>query len=320
MNPRVVDPSVPFLERHGVVILDGGFATELERRGQDLRDTLWSAKLLIDNPAPVGELHYDYFMAGADVGTSASYQATFEGFGARGLSGAESAGLLRLSVRLVEKARDRCMAKEPRRLRPLVAASLGCYGAFLANGAEYHGNYGVSEDDLLRFHRPRLEVLAETGADLLAFESIPCLDEAKAIARLLEEIDHKPAWVSFCCRDEREVSHGETLVECVQALESCDAVIAVGINCTAPHFIAPLLQSLQGRTRKRRVVYPNRGERWDANERRWHGPQESPCWYQDAPAWNKAGADWIGGCCRTTPEDIARMGAMLRGRNTSRMS
>ncbi|RME58217.1 MAG: homocysteine S-methyltransferase, partial [Caldilineae bacterium] len=143
-----IDPFQPFLDRFGVVILDGALATELERRGADLNDPLWSAKVLLENPAMIRQLHYDYFVAGADVAITATYQASFEGFMARGLSQAEAADLMLLSVRLAQEARDAFWAEPANRtgrLRPLVAASIGCYGAFLADGSEYRGDYALDK-------------------------------------------------------------------------------------------------------------------------------------------------------------------------------
>jgi homocysteine S-methyltransferase len=309
---RVRNPLAAFVEDKGFVVLDGGLATELERRGADLNDPLWSAKLLVDAPERIEQVHYDYFLAGADVGTSASYQATFEGFAARGSNRADSEKLLRLSVDLVRRARDRFWrepSNRPTRREPLVAASIGCYGAFLHDGSEYRGDYGLSRSELVDFHRPRFEVLADAGADLLAFETIPSLLEAEAIVELLEgRSEPLPAWVSFSCRNEREVSHGELLAECIRVASAAEAVVAVGINCTAPRWIAGLLTSARGATRKLLVVYPNSGEGWDASRHLWtpapHLPSDP---IEEAREWHRLGARVLGGCCRTTPETIRRL-------------
>src|SRR4051794_6322357 len=232
-----MNPLQPFLDCSGAVILDGGLATELERRGADLRDPLWSAKLLVENPGLIRDVHLDYFRAGADVGTSASYQASFLGFCRRGLSPREAGDLLRLSVRLVQEARDAFMAEAPAgRLRPLVAASVGCYGAYLADGSEYRGDYDLTAEDLIDWHRPRLETLLDAGPDLLACETIPCLAEAEALVRLLEEFPAVPAWLSFSCRDGAHLWTGEPFAEAVRIASAARNVAAVGVNCTAPAF------------------------------------------------------------------------------------
>ena len=187
------NPLTSILRTKGHVVVDGALATELERRGANLDDPLWSAKLLIDASEWIQAVHRDYFRAGADVATSSSYQASFEGFRARGIEDAESERLLRLSVELARRARDDHGSG-------IVAASVGCYGAILHDGSEYRGDYGLTKEELVAFHRRRLEVLVSAGPDLLAFETIPTAVEAQAILALLEEGGDVPAWVSFSCR------------------------------------------------------------------------------------------------------------------------
>lgn len=305
----------PFLERAGVVMLDGGLATELERRGADLRDPLWSAKLLVENPDLIRAVHADYFHAGADVGTSASYQASFEGFAKHGIESGRAAELMRLSVRLVQEARDRFWADstaQPGRARPLVAASVGCYGATLHDGSEYRGNYGLNVRQLMDWHRPRLEVLASSGADLLACETVPSLAEAEALTRLLDEFPDMPAWLSFSCRDEHRLCDGAPFVEAVRIAESTATVVAVGVNCTAPQFVENLLASVHDVAPVPLLAYPNSGERWNAALHRWEQAATPLDWADAARRWRAAGARLIGGCCRTTPATIRTVVAAVR--------
>jgi homocysteine S-methyltransferase len=306
----------PFLDAAGVVILDGGLATELERRGAVLDDPLWSAKLLLQQPELIRQVHEDYFRAGADVGTSASYQATIPGLVRHGLGEAQARALIRASVKLVQEARDRAWEDRSTRAgrsRPLVAASAGSYGAFLADGSEFRGDYPLSAPQLLEWHRPRLEVLAASGADVVAFETVPCLLEAEALVRLLEEFPGTPAWISFSCRDERHLCHGETLADAVHVVHKAANVIATGVNCTAPRHIEGLLASVRSSAVKPLVVYPNSGERWNAQSRSWEAGPESIDWASAARRWRHAGARLIGGCCRTTPETIRVIAGALRG-------
>ena len=301
------NPLTAFLQAGGVLMLDGGLATELERRGAILNDPLWSAKLLIEQPDLIRDVHRDYFSAGADVATTASYQATFEGLAKRGLNAGAAADLMRTSVRLAMEARDAfwsAPANRVGRLKPLVAASIGPYGAMLADGSEYRGGYRLSEETLMEFHRPRLRVLADSGADLLACETIPCLSEARALARLLAEFPAIGTWISFSCQDATRNSQGENIADCARALQGYDSVFSIGVNCTAPQFIEPLVLELAQSTRKPIAVYPNSGEQYDADEKRWHGCAASSSFVDGARRWRRAGARLIGGCCRTTPEDI----------------
>lgn len=311
------------------LVLDGALATELERRGADLNDPLWSARLLIEQPELIRQVHRDYFEAGADVATSASYQASFEGFARRGLDAAQAAALMRLSVQLAREARDAFWADwlaspraaaQPTRRRPLVAASVGPYGAMCADGSEYRGDYGLDEAALMAFHRPRLQVLVTAGADLLACETIPCIAEATALARLLAELPGRPAaWISYSCRDGGHNSQGEPWADCVRALQGFAQVAAIGVNCTAPGHIEPLVATARTLSDKPIVVYPNAGEHYDPVSKQWrsapvghdhgqrHGIGPTARFEDQALRWAAAGARLIGGCCRTGPADIAAL-------------
>ncbi|MFC0861067.1 homocysteine S-methyltransferase [Sphaerimonospora cavernae] len=283
------------------VVLDGGLATRLEALGCDLDDELWSAKLLVEEPDVIRRAHLDYFRAGADVATTASYQASIPGFVRRGLTPREARDLIRLSVTLAVQARDKHGAG-------LVAASVGPYGAFLADGAEYTGDYDLDEDGLAEWHRERFEILATAGADLLACETIPSLTEARALARLLCETPGVRAWVSFSCRDGRHISDGTPFTECAAVFAGLPQVVAVGVNCTTPRFIPDLIA--EGAT----IVYPNSGETWDAARRRWLGLTDPVEYGEAAAGWHALGATHVGGCCRTTPEHIRRIRERLRSR------
>lgn len=293
------------LDRQGVVILDGGLATELERLGADLNDPLWSAKVLAEAPHLIERVHYDYFRAGADVATTATYQATFEGFARRGIGKKAAADLMSTSVGLARDARDRFMNEvADGRRPPLIAASIGCYGAWLADGSEYCGDYGLTAAKLTAFHRPRMEVLVGSDPDILACETIPCQVEAEALVRLLEDFPGYDAWMSFSCHDNGRVRHGEPLADCVAVAAQSDRVVAVGVNCTAPSFVPELLAIAKMATDKPLVIYPNSGDTWDAKKKIWIGDPDDVDFSDRAREWYDAGARLIGGCCRTNPATI----------------
>ncbi|MFD8525797.1 homocysteine S-methyltransferase [Streptosporangium canum] len=285
-----------------MVILDGGLATHLEALGADLRDELWSAKLLLENPSVIRQAHLDYFAAGAEVATTASYQASIPAFVRRGLSASEAEKLIVLSVRLAAEARDSHGTGT-------VAASVGPYGAYLANGAEYTGDYDLDEDGLTDWHRDRWHILAGSGADLLACETIPSYAEARALGRLLAETPGTRAWVSFSCRDGEHISDGTPLKEAAALFAGNPQVIAVGVNCTAPRHIPSLIGRIEG---KPVMVYPNSGETWDAANRRWLGLADPAEFGAAAAGWHAAGSAFVGGCCRTTPEHIRQIGEHLK--------
>ncbi|GGP15061.1 homocysteine S-methyltransferase [Nonomuraea glycinis] len=284
------------------LVLDGGLSTQLEALGADLGDELWSARLLLEDPALIRSAHAAYFAAGADVATTASYQASFPGFARKGLDVARAERLMRLSVELAAQARDEAGGG-------LVAASIGPYGACLANGAEYTGDYDLDEDGLVAWHRPRWEILASSEADLLACETIPSYPEARALVRLLAETPSVKVWVSFSCRDAAHLSDGTPITEAAALFTGDSQVVAVGANCTAPRHIPGLIASLTGMLPV--VVYPNSGETWDAGRRRWRGAADPVEYGQAAKEWQAVGASLIGGCCRTTPEHIRQIRAHL---------
>ena len=303
----VADPLDRFLAGGGTVVLDGGLATELEKGGFDLDHPLWSARLLRDAPEAIAAVHAAYLEAGADCITTASYQATVAGFVREGLTPAEARALLLRSVGLAQEARD-SFWEDPRRRagrqRPLVAASVGPYGAYLANGAEYTGYYDLDEAGLIAFHRERFHLLAESNAELLACETIPSAAEARALASLLAEAPAARAWLSFTCRDGSHLCDGTPFVEIVRALAPLPQVVAIGVNCTAPEHVEELLRAAAAVTDKGLVAYPNSGELYDAATRSWRGASTTADWSRLARTWRQAGARLIGGCCRTGPRTV----------------
>ncbi len=298
------------LDRQGVVILDGGLATELEARGHDIGDELWSARLLADDPESIRQVHLDYLEAGADCIVSAGYQASFPGFAARGLYEPEAESLLRRSVELALEAREAFWSgpdSHAGRHRPLVAAGVGPYGAFLADGSEYTGDYDRDAAGLADFHHRRLAVFAGCGADLIACETLPSAVEARVLVGLLEEIPGCQTWISFSCRDGGHISDGTPIAEIITEIADSPAVIAVGVNCTAPRHIGSLIVAARRVTAKPIVVYPNSGERYDAAHHRWvaAGGRSDPL--VTAKEWFGLGARILGGCCRTGPAQIREL-------------
>ncbi len=305
-SPLADNPLASLVARHGVVVLDGGLATQLEAQGNDLADPLWSARVLVENPGEITRAHLAFYRAGAAIATTASYQATFDGFAARGIDHAAAISLMRRSVALAAAAREAWRAERSAHDTGalLVAASIGPYGASRADGTEYRGRYGRSVGELRDFHRERLEVLVATEADLLACETIPELEEGVALVELLEETPGARGWLSFSCADGARLRSGAAVEEAFALAEQSSRVLAIGVNCTAPQHVDELLERARSTTSKPLIVYPNSGERWDAVARRWideNGPTV------DGPAaqrWIRAGATIVGGCCRVSPAQV----------------
>ena len=271
------------------MIIDGGLATQLEAQGCDINNPLWSASVIRSNPQAIIDAHRAYLEAGAQIITTASYQAT-------------DPDLLQRSVDLALQARDEFRASGGR--LALVAASVGPYGAVLSDGSEYRGDYAIDADELHDFHRGRLDFLDASGADLLACETIPSKVEATVLAGLSGRAQ-LPGWISFSCRDGECISDGTPIEEAVEPIRDQPRILAVGINCTRPQFAVSLIRRLRSALPDRAiVVYPNSGEAFDASDKTWSGTVSADDWAAAAQSWVAAGASIIGGCCRTGPAHI----------------
>lgn len=293
-------------EQKDLIILDGAMATELEGKGLDLKDELWSAKVLAEQPQAIKEVHYDYFKSGADAGTSASYQASIKGFVKKGYSENEAKDLIAYSMELLLTARQEWWEKEGResgRVVPLAVGSVGPYGAYLADGSEYTGNYQVSEKTLQNFHINRMEILNEAGAELIALETFPCLYEAVVCAQMMERIG-VDYYISFSCRNSNQINDGSSIAECVKALAGLKYLKAIGVNCTQPQFVWGIINNYRKLTNLPIVAYPNSGEAFDVDKKIWYGDMRQKTFGDHAKQWYEAGATMIGGCCRTTPKNI----------------
>jgi S-methylmethionine-dependent homocysteine/selenocysteine methylase len=292
-----------------IVVLDGGLATQLEAQGHNLRDSLWSARLLRDEPKAVTTAHRAFFAAGADVAITASYHASYTGFANVGIDEDEATRLLALSVELARRA-------QPADRPTFVAGSVGLYGVVWADATEYTGDYRrATDDDIAVEQRRRIRAMVDAGADLLALETIPSGREAVILGDLLDELPHVEAWVTFCCRDGHHLSDGTPIGDAVRAVTRTGRVTAVGVNCTAPPHVESLLADARCVTNLPLVAYPNWGRVWD--DRRWDwvggaGVLEFPPELLDG--WYAAGARVIGGCCGIGPTGIAGVAAWRAAR------
>ncbi|WP_301325607.1 homocysteine S-methyltransferase [Lentzea flava] len=286
---------------HRVVVLDGGMSTALEQAGHDLSDELWSGRLLLADPDAVRAAHLAFYRAGAEVAITASYQVTYEGFSRHGIGHDETSALLRASVALARSAASDVDGQR------WVAASVGPYGAMLADGSEYRGNYGLGKQELVQFHRPRIETLVSADPDVLAVETIPDVDEASAVVDVVRG-SGVPMWLSYSIRGDRTCA-GQPLEEAFAVAAGVDEVVAVGVNCCAPEDVAHAVDVARKATGLPVVVYPNSGERWDAAERAWTG--DGTGFGALAGEWTERGARLVGGCCRTGPDAIGVLAAAL---------
>jgi len=290
------------------ILIDGGLATQCEAMGYNIDGDLWSAVLLKENPRAIVDASRAYLDAGAEIIATASYQASRQGLMATGLSAAQADELIVSSVSLARQARDEFLRDNPDAHRaPLVAASIGPYGAVLHDGSEYTGAYDITKEDLFEFHRNRLELLDGAGADLLACETIPSMMEARVLCEVLRSTIC-PAWISFSCRDERHLCDGTPLAEAAALFVGHPTVLAIGVNCVQPQLLPPLIQVIKDWVPDKAIVaYPNSGEVYDAVDNTWSGTVTELQCERSAQEWIDAGARLVGGCCRIGPEQIAAM-------------
>ncbi len=295
------------LAKNKVMVIDGSMSTALAAKGCDLNNKLWTAAALDKASELIREVHEDYFKAGADCGISCSYQASIPGFMEAGCTYEQAEALIKRSVDILIRARESWWINEGKcseRAYPLCLASVGPYGAYLADGSEYRGNYGVSDDTLREFHKHRMELMVEAGADMLLIETQPSMQEVRIITELAEDIgiDY---WVSFSCRDGRHISEGELIRDCAAELSTNHPHLKmIGVNCVAPKFVAELIDEIHAACSVPIGVYPNSGEIYDPASKTWHGNADGKSFGDYAYEWMQHGANAVGGCCQTVAHHI----------------
>ncbi|SFG32967.1 homocysteine S-methyltransferase [Sporolactobacillus nakayamae] len=306
------------INQYKPIILDGAMATEIEKQGITIDSELWSATVIHDHPECIKKVHLDYFKAGADVATTNTYQATLPGFQQSGYTELEAKRFIKEAVSIAIQARSEfwegLSAKQKQaRPYPLVAGSVGPYGAYLADGSEYTGDYSLNEAGYRMFHHSRMSLLKEAGADLFAFETMPNFNETKVLADLLKnEFPGDEAWLSFSLADEAHLCDGTPLANAAAYFNSFDQIAAIGVNCVAMNRVGPAVKTIRQVTDKPVVVYPNSGERYNPMTKRWEASKMQESYGSASKAWFKAGASLIGGCCRTSPENIREIAEWAR--------
>jgi homocysteine S-methyltransferase len=294
------------------LLIDGGLSNVLEQQGHDLKHKLWTARLLDQDPESIVEAHLVYLMSGARCITTSSYQATIPGLLSAGFHRNRAEALISRSVQLAEAAIERAKAAGLIDHGLLIAASIGPYGAYLADGSEYRGNYGISDESLREFHLDRISILDRSNADFFACETIPSYQEAKVLSGILEQ-SRKQAWISFSCKDEQHINDGTKMEDCASLFSEHPNVFALGVNCTSPEHVSGLIKVLKSNCgRKKIVVYPNSGEAYNASSKTWLGISDPELFLEMAKEWIRLGADIIGGCCRIGPEHIKMMSNIIK--------
>ena len=298
------------LEKNQIMVIDGSMSTALEKMGADLNNDLWTAMVLAKQPELVKQVHINYFKAGADCGITCSYQATIPGLMKHGFTQEEAEEMIARSVKLFLEARDEWWQTEGEaagRAYPLCLAGIGPYGAYLANGSEYKGHYGVSDNVLHDFHRRRMEILYKAGADILLIETQPSLKEALIEAEIAEDLG-ADYWISFSCMDEAHICEGDRIANCAKALsEDHPHLKMIGVNCTKPEYIASLVKELKSATDLPIAVYPNSGEIYNPIDKTWTHSPFALDFEEYALSYMQAGASAVGGCCTTVEKHVEQV-------------
>lgn len=308
---NIKSPLTTLLAENGYLVIDGAMGTELEVRGCKLNDKLWSAKVLVENPELIYQVHLDYLHAGADLLITSSYQASVPGYARRGIDRQQALALIAKSVELAKQARTDYQ-QEIKHLKPiLVAGSVGPYATYLADGSEYRGDYQVQHEEILEFHRPRVMALIDAGIDILCFETLPVYSEIKSILMLLAEYPTMTAYMSFSLRDENHLCDGTPLSVVVELINVKPQIVAIGVNCIALDKVGAALMTLKRLTDKPLLVYPNSGEQYDPITKTWITRSDKLTLVDHIDDWLALGAKLIGGCCRTGPQDIIQIAEKL---------
>lgn len=300
-------PLTDLLTEKGLLVIDGAMGTELEVRGCSLNDKLWSAKVLIENPELIYQVHLDYLRVGADFLITASYQASVQGFARRGIDEKQALELIKKSVDLAKQARDDYRTEIGQHKTVLVAGCVGPYATLLADGSEYRGDYQLSHNEYVAFHRPRIQALVEAGVDFLCIETIPSISEIESQLQLLADFPTMTAYFSFSLRDAGHICDGTPLSTVTALVNVQPQVIGVGVNCIALDKVSDVLAILNNLTDKPLLVYPNSGEQYDPVTKTWLSRNDKLSLVDHIDEWLRLGAKMIGGCCRTGPRDIAQI-------------
>lgn len=300
------------IDRRGALIIDGAMSTGLESLGMVLNDSLWSARALIERPDLVREVHRQYFEAGANAAITDSYQASEAGFAAKGFPPEQTREYVRKSAELAREAKNDYLLEHPD-VEPgdlIIAGAIGPYGAYLADGSEYTGNYSLTREEYVKFHELRLNALIDGGSDIIAIETQPRLDEIEALLGMIENRDIT-CWVTVTLKDGK-MPDGTDLETLAKVLDANPQVEAFGLNCVKREWVEEALLKMRAHTKKPLVVYPNSGETYDPVTKTWHaaGPHAKG-WSHFVPLWEKTGAVCIGGCCRTLPHDIEEISRLV---------
>ena len=300
------------LTRNKIMAIDGSMSTALENLGAEHKNDLWTAQTLVDNPDLIKKVHINYFRAGADCGITCSYQATIPGLVKHGFTESQAEEIITRSVKIFQEAREQWWNNEGKaagRVYPLCLGSVGPYGAYLADGSEYTGNYKIDDKNLRKFHRRRIELLNEAGSDLLLFETQPSLKEVLIEASIAEELS-ADYWVSFSCADGKKINDGTKILDCARELSDKNLyphLKMLGVNCTKPEYIVSLIRELKQVTDLPIGVYPNSGEIYDPNTKTWTHSENAKDFGAYALSYMEAGASAVGGCCTTVEKHIEQV-------------
>jgi betaine-homocysteine S-methyltransferase len=212
--------------KDGVVLGDGGYLLELEKRGW-VQAGPFTPEVVLRRPEAVKELHTEFRTAGAEVLQALTFYASRDKLATVGLAG-KLEDMNRQAVRLAREAGgDDC----------LVAGNISLTWMYEEGSA-------TAKDTVERTFDEQLAVQVEAGVDFVIGETYSWLGEA-LIAVACGKKTKLPTMVTVCFENQDVTSDGKTAAECAKALVDAGADI-VGINCLRnPEHTLPLMEQMR---------------------------------------------------------------------------
>lgn len=327
-----------FLEKRHLV-LDGALGTQLESiipndsEIQPKNDPLWSTKVLMTQPKLIERIHYQYLQSGSDIIMTSTYQASCAGLIKYANSYTdEVAHVWERSVDMANNAIRRHKlennTKPIRNRDPIICGSVGPYGAFLANGAEYTGEYGmISNEELEKHHFKLLQFLIlHPDVKLIAIETIPNFREFKVLVNLLTKLlslhgPNQKFYLSINVRNESEMCDGTPVEKVMNYLNFKMKtmgilqrnIFAIGYNCVDYHLVTSLIDNLTmfNEFHIPMIVYPNLGYVYSTKHEEYIAYQDTNELELMILDWLKRGVKIIGGCCGSGPQEIEKISEVV---------
>ncbi|MFK7939723.1 MAG: homocysteine S-methyltransferase family protein [Roseovarius sp.] len=288
-----------------ITLLDGSIGQELVKRAGDKPTPLWSTQVMIDHPKLVGEVHLDYFNAGATIATTNTYAVLHDRL--------KIADLQDKADQLTEAA-----VMSARRARAAAGAGrvAGALGPLIAS---YRPDICPAPDEAAKGYAIPVAAMKD-HVDLFLIETVSSVDHAEGALRAATG-QGVPVWLAVTVDDDdgTKLRSGENVSDIAPLVEAHqpDAVL---VNCSRPEAIGAALALIKPMG-KPYGAYANgfthisAGFLKDAptvdalQERTDLGPEAYAAFVMD---WIENGATIVGGCCEVGPAHIAELAKQIK--------